>query len=818
MRMMRTVGCQTCSMIILVFLVLTVVALPRVSRAAAGDAENLAAKPEPPTVEQTVIERIESSPTPRGHMVTIVGSRPLHYKVFNLADPPRLLLTFASARLGPMVQPMLLEASDIVGIFPSQTENGEVKLEIGLKKNLTPDIVAEGHRIVITIAQSNPSASFLPEAQGVETSVMEMQTTVQIKGIGPGPKPKVYKLLNPPRIVMDLAGFKGPANSKTDHVTSPEVKSVTLAADREKTRLIVTLKSPDIRYELTSIQGLPALILSQPRINADPTPGQASQVEDVSFERDGNNALIHIATSLRKSGIQTSRVDADLKLLLPNMQLPQRLSRRMDVTQFASPVNAIDTYAKNNAVHLTVRLAHPAALHEVVETPREILIRVRPQKALETDKGNQKFEYTGKKISMDFKDINIHNALKLIADVSQLNIILADTVTGNLTMRLVEVPWDQALDLILAAKGLGKEVQGNVVRIAPLTEIQTAADAKRKTLASQQQLEPFVTELIPVSFANAADIVTLLKEGVNNEQQNTRLLSAGGSVSLDTRTSTLIIKDIPNNIANIRELIAKLDKPTAQVLIEARIVWINRSSGNSLGISWGAAFKPKANSTFGIADTADNASTVYQATSSSAVMAKSTMVNLGGTASAPGKIGFHMGTLSPLLDLDVELAALETSNKAKTISSPRILTMDNQQASITQGTKVPYQTQSSSGGTTTQFVDASLNLQVTPHVTPNGYISLKVTVTDNSVGSFAAGSTPPINTREVTTQALVMNSETIVLGGIFTKSDTVDNSSIPGFSKIPVLGDMLFKSNTETDGQSELLIFITPRVAQSGAS
>lgn len=811
MRMMRTVSYPTCSMIILVFLVLAIVSLPRIGKAEDNPVP-------PPTVEKTLIERIESSPTSNGQMFTVVGTHPLQYKVFNLADPPRLLMTIAHASLGPMVQPMLLETSDIVGLFPSQSDNGEVRLEVSLKKNITPDIAAEGNRIVITIPQSNQARPFLPEAQGVETSIMEMQTTVRIKGIGPGPKPKVYKLLNPPRIVMDLAGFKGPASSKTEQITSPEVKSVTLAANGEKSRLIVTLKNPDVRYELTTIQDLPALVLSQPRLNTDPIPGQSSQVEEVGFERDGDNALIRIATSLRKSGIQSSRVDADIKLLLPNMQLPQRLIRRMDVTQFASPVNAIDTFAKGNTVHLTVRLANPSAQHEIIETPREILVRVRPQRTLETDRGNQKFDYNGKKISMDFKDINIHNALKLIADVSGLNIILADTVTGNLTMRLVEVPWDQALDLILAAKGLGKEVQGNVVRIAPLTEIQTAADAKRKTLASQQQLEPFVTELIPVSFANAADIVTLLKEGVNNEQQNTRLLSAGGSVSLDARTSTLIIKDIPNNIAAIRELIAKLDKPTAQVLIEARIVWINRTSGNSLGISWGAAFKPKSNSTFGVADTADNASTVYQATSSSSVMAKSTMVNLGGSASAPGKIGFHMGTLSPLLDLDVELAALETSNKAKTISSPRILTMDNQQASITQGTKIPYQTQSSSGGTTTQFVDASLNLQVTPHVTPNGYISLKVTVTDNSVGSFAAGSTPPINTREVTTQALVMNSETIVLGGIFTKNDTLDTSSIPGFSKIPVIGDMLFKSNTETDGQSELLIFITPRVAQSGAS
>ncbi|MBF0421816.1 MAG: type IV pilus secretin PilQ [Magnetococcales bacterium] len=804
MNWMRTVRHLLCFILLWVVITSTTGALLAISHAADAVAVD--------SSEIGLIERVESSSTSNGTTFQIIGNRPLRYRIFNLTDPPRLLLLIAKAHLGPMVQPMLMDSTDVASMFPSPMENGEARLEINLKRNLSHDVVADGNRILLTVLSPTRVSAPQPEAQDLEIAVMDRNTIVQLKGVGSGPAPKVFKWLTPPRVVMDLDGFKGPSVNKTQTVSSPEVESATLVANADKARLIVTLKSPDIRYELVSRNGLPALTFSQPLLNLGQTSGQPPQVEDISFERDGENAVIRIVTSPRNSGLQSSRIDANLKLALPNIQLPQRLVRRMDVTQFASPVNAIDTTAKNNIVHMVVRLNHPAALHEIVETPKEILIRVRPHKTATSDGGNQKFDYTGKKISMDFKDINIHNALKLIADVSQLNIILADSVTGTLTMRLVDVPWDQALDLILAAKGLGKEVQGNVVRIAPLAEIQASAEAQRKALASQQQLEPFVTELIPVSFANAADIANLLKEGVNNDKQGTRILSAGGAISLDTRTSTLIIKDIASNIAAIRELIAKLDKPTAQVLIEARIVEVKRSIQDKLGINWGVTYKPFKSRDFIISDTAANAIAAPTATTPNIPQ----MVSLGLSSGSTGKVGLHLGTLSPLLDLDIELSSLELTGKAKTISSPRVLTMDNQQASITQGDQIPYSTESSSGGTTISFIEASLKLQVTPHVTPNGYIALKVSVSNNSIGS--SSSPPPINTKEVSTQALVRNDETIVLGGIFTKSQASDISAVPGLNKIPLIGELLFSNSSDLSTQNELLIFITPRVVQTGAS
>ncbi|MBF0134000.1 MAG: type IV pilus secretin PilQ [Magnetococcales bacterium] len=776
----------------------------------------------PPEIstDPAIVQRIESNPTQRGLEFAIVGDRPLHYKIFNLSDPPKLLLVIPHARLSPLVQPVLVETADVAGIFPSLDGHGAVHLEIALKKNLSHDIVADGNRLLITALSQTPvtNKNIQPQALGLDIAIENMQTRIQLQGNGPGPAPKIYALYNPPRIVMDLAGYQGPEVGRTEKINSAEVESAELVAGTDKTRLIVTMRSPAIRYEQVTKHNLPGLVFSQPDHVVHSSPIDQTRVETVNFERDGESAVVRVATSRRETGLVVNRTDADLRLTIANITLPRTLVRRMDVTQFASPIAAIDTYPKGHDAHMVIRLTSPSHLHEIVETPHEILVRVRPVPKVDVNAEN-KFDYTGKKISMDFKDINIHNALKLIAEVSQLNIILSDTVTGTLTMRLVEVPWDQALDLILSAKGLGKEVQGNVVRIAPMAELQTSAETKRKAMDSQQQLEPFVTELIPVSFANAEDIAALLQEGKSSDKdkRSTRILSEGGAISLDARTSTLIIKDVAANIASIRELIAKLDKPTSQVLIEARIVEISRSVNKDLGIVWGASYKPSAASSIGVSDSAANALEVYNASGAGATLttAQPAMVNLG-LPSATGRIGLHLGTLSPLLDLDIELSALEGVGKAKTISSPRVLTMDNQAASIRQGEKVPYNAESSSGGTTTEFVEAALTLSVTPHVTPNGFIALKVNVTNNSIGG--SGSPPPINSREVATQALVRNNETIVLGGIFTKSQNSRSDSVPGLSDLPIIGNILFKNNRDGMTQSELLIFITPRIIQADQS
>lgn len=487
--------------------------------------------------------------------------------------------------------------------------------------------------------------------------------------------------------------------------------------------------------------------------------------------------------------------------------------KRLDVRAFGAPVHTIDIDTEGQDARIVVTLNDAADQHEIMQQGETILLRVTPAE-IQAGTG-KKGVYSGEKISMDFKDIDIQNALRLLAELNGLNILTSDSVQGTLTMRLVDVPWDQALDMILEAKGLGKVLQGNVLRIAPLAEIQRMAEARLRAQESNQQLEPITTEMIPVSFASASDIRTLLMEG--DQEKGTRLLSQSGSVSIDQRTNTLIVKDMVSHQAQIRRMVAALDKPIPQVLIEARIVEVRRDSAFNLGINWGFNYKNSPSSSLGISSTADNAYQVQQhATTQDARRPRMSGENLPLNVNlmpqdVAGQLGIHLGSLSPLMDLDIELGALESDGKAKTISSPRVLTTDNQPASISQGSRQPYPTQAEGGGTTYDFIDAFLSLRVTPHVTANGFITLEVHATNNALGASLSTAPPPISTKEVQTQALVKNGQTIVLGGIFQNNHTDGQTGIPKLSNMPYLG-WLFKNKTMSDSQSELLIFITPHI------
>ena len=499
---------------------------------------------------------------------------------------------------------------------------------------------------------------------------------------------------------------------------------------------------------------------------------------------------------------------------------------------------------------MVVGLGSPTDRYEMIQQGKTVLLQIKPAEMAEN--GTEQPVYTGAKVSMDFKEINIHNALRMLAELNHLNLLISDSVKGTVTMRLVEVPWDQALDLILETKGLGKVLQGNVLRVAPLAELQRIADAKWQANESKQTLEPIVTEMMPISFAKASEVRDLLLD--NNPKgtgtgmgagagtgagtgtggppagpgsgtpgreavRNPRLLSASGSLSVDQRTNTLIVKDMAANLAKIRELVAKLDKPIPQVMIEARIVEIERDSSLGFGINWGFNYKGSANSPLAISNSASNAYLAQQntnllATPRSSMTGNGPNFNVGnqlpnGVAS---NLGIHLGSLSPLLDLDIELGALETSGKARTISSPRVLTANNKEASISQGVRQPYPTEALSGGITYQYIDAALSLKVTPHVTANGFITLDVNAKNNSIqGAISPGAPPALNTREVETQALVKDGQTIVLGGILQNNQSENQRGIPELKDIPGLG-WLFKNSSTINNQTELMVFITPRI------
>ncbi|MEW6675617.1 MAG: type IV pilus secretin PilQ [Nitrospirota bacterium] len=417
-------------------------------------------------------------------------------------------------------------------------------------------------------------------------------------------------------------------------------------------------------------------------------------------------------------------------------------------------------------------------------------------------------EYTGKKISLDFQDADIVPIFRLLADISGYNIVVSPEVKGRLTMKLINVPWDQALDIILKTFSLGKSVEGNIIRIAPTTVFAKESEDKAKAKEAEIKAEPIETRVFPVSYADVDKIETTLK--------NSKALSSRGSISTDKRTSSIIVKDVASSMPEIESLIKTLDTPTPQVMIEARIVEAETTSIKDLGIQWGFLWSPPdSRLTVGGIKTAEQTPG-----GTKALLGRGTfrdyplIVNFPSAAdtSGGGAIGLGYLNASQTFVLDLQLSALESARKGKIISSPKIMTIDNEKATIKQGKKIPVQTVSAEG-TQTQFIDMSLELTVTPHMTPDGSISMKIDSKKNEALTETVGGIPVMGTSEATTQVIIKDGETIVIGGIFKTTESESESGVPGLSKIPILG-WLFKKERTDITQSELLIFITPRIVE----
>ncbi|MBF0379673.1 MAG: type IV pilus secretin PilQ [Magnetococcales bacterium] len=759
------------------------------------------------------IARMVHARTQKGDKISLASNKPLTYQVFRLNNPNRVVLIFPKTTLGPTIQPTVIRESKLTGLFPSEEKSGGSRIEVTLKKPLEYEVIERDDGLDITFLSEN---KLLLNAKAVvdNLAVNHLQNSTELRLLGSGKVdtvPKVYRLNNPPRLVIDMVGVDGPPHGRRFVVNSPYVLNALLMGGPQKTRLVVELVDAIVGYKVENEAGMPVIHLGQQLGggNYSEKEKQAIQngVHNIQFTRDGQGALVRVLLNNRGGQLRTRREGDKLFLSLANTPVAKQLLRRMDVRSYGGPVLYIDTESREESTFVVVTMNKAASRHEVLEKGGEILVRIHPA-PVDNDENDSPF--TGSKISLDFKDIDVQNALRIIAEVSDLNIILSDTVSGTITMRLVDVPWDHALELILEAKGLGRVKQGNVLRVAPLAEIKSTTQARLQAKQSVQQLEPFVTEMIPVSFATGEEIKTLLMEG--DQKRGTRLVSSAGTVSIDKRTNTLIIKDTAENIPKIRAMVKKLDKPIAQVLIEARIVEVDRNSKDEFGINWGFATKSTEGG-FGVSDNAANAYEAHMATAGTSnprarlTTATPSNINLM-PASSNARIGAHVGGISPLVDLDIEIAALEEDNKAKTISSPRVLTTNNKIASISQGIKVPY-TIVEDGVKTTTFVEAKLSLEVTPHVTPDSYITMQINATNDSIASL--GPPPSVNTKTINTQALVYDGETIVLGGIFQNNQVRNKASVPGLSNIPFLGWM-FENYTDADTQSELLIFITPHI------
>jgi type IV pilus assembly protein PilQ len=661
------------------------------------------------------------------------------------------------------------------------------------------------------------------------------------------PTPLTFTVDNPARIALDLPDTSVAMASRRVDVKTGVVDTVNVAEAGGRTRVVLNVDNLvpyDTRVSgntiVISVGGgagraassgaavsTAAAVASQTPRSAAPVSGSRS-VSNVDFRRgaDGSGRIVVELTD--------SKVPADLKqeggrivVNFTKTSVAENLLQRLDVTDFATPVNSVDVLRVGDGTRLVIAASGDYE-QLAYQSDNIYTIEIKPVVKLPPELQDQK-EYTGERLTLNFQDIETRAVLQLLADTSGQNMVISDTVGGNVTLRLQNVPWDQALDIVMRTKGLDMRRDGNVMFVAPAAEI--AAREKELLTARQQvqQLSPLRTEYLQINYAKASDLAALIKSG-----QNSSLLSDRGSVAIDERTNTLLLQDTSERLADIRRLVSTLDIPVRQVLIEARIVIVNDDYSRELGVRFGttAAFQHGGADGSGIVGagnfvTAENERSVSDlpeplSTGKRGFLlpdpADRYLVNLP-VANPAGRIALTLLDSDYIVDL--ELSAAQAEGRGEIISSPRLITANQREATIEQGVEIPYQESSSSGATTTQFKKAVLSLKVTPQITPDNRVILDLTIAKDSVGevvpSATGGFVPSIDTREIITQVLVNDGQTVVLGGILETERRDAEQKVPWLGDVPVLG-RLFKTTTKDDNKDELLIFVTPRILREGAN
>jgi len=646
--------------------------------------------------------------------------------------------------------------------------------------------------------------------------------------------PASFTVANPARIAFDFPNTANNLGRTSQDISERDLRSMNLVQVGDRTRMVLNLRNM-VQYD-AKVDGRTLMIALTPAA-ATPVAGTARfaegradvshSVRDITFRRGrlGEGRIIVDLADVT-TGIDIRQQGQTLVVELLKTKLPDALRKRFDVVDFATPVQTLSAFPQGDNVRIVIE---PKGLweHNAYQTDNQFVVEVKPvqvdpNKLVQGSRGG----YSGEKLSLNFQNVEVRSVLNVIADFTDLNIITSDTVGGNLTLRLKDVPWDQALDLILQTRGLDMRKNGNVVWIAPRDELATK---EKLNLESQQQigeLEPVRTESFQLNYAKAVDVATLL----GNDKQ--RILSKRGSALTDVRTNTLFVQDVPSRLDDVRKLIAKIDVPVRQVLIEARIVEATDSFSKNLGARLGYSqvggrrvlgdnglysnVGAGLNATGQLTRSPDGATQLIAGTAN--IIPEAQNVNLPAT----GVGGFNPGLFSMILFnrdfsrfLTLELSALESDGKGKIISSPRVLTADNVEATIEQGTEIPFQQATSSGATSVSFRKAVLALKVKPQITPDGNIVMELDVNKDSIGQILA-SGASIDTKHVKTNVLVENGGTVVIGGIYTQDTANTVTKVPLFGDLPVVGN-LFRNTARRDNKTELLIFITPRLVQDRA-
>jgi type IV pilus assembly protein PilQ len=725
--------------------------------------------------------------------IRIEGSEPiLQYTSFQLTDPLRLVVDITDADLGQFRDKIAVNEGPVIDITPSQVDN-IARLEIALSQPADTKVYQNAGKLIVELGKAGEAAKASPEAAETaatpesaptateeqpapaapeETAAPTAKVVSAVKATGSKNgakvvikadgtmKPNTF-MIEGKRLVIDIPGVKSRVRPRNIPVRKGGLDMVRIGQHPDKVRVVLDLKKP-MEYTVTP---------------------------------EGNTLVValNIAPAATKEQKPQERAAPQPEAAAP--------AAEKEAPTEAAPAAAPQPQEEAAAAPAPAATEKAVSLPEAVEKPGETSMLV----------GTRKF--TGRRISLDLQDADLVNVLRLFGELANLNMILSPDVRGKVTVRLVNIPWDQAMEIILKMNGLGYAIEDNIIRIASQAALAKEADEELRTKEAKKKAEDLVTRLIPINYSTAGAISATIKKS----------LSARGDVVVDDRTNTLIVKDIQRNLDEVVELVKRLDKPTAQIMIEARIVEASLNFSRSLGVQWGGQFT---------ADASHNNATGWQFPNTVGVTGGPSMgatpsgngnffVNMpapAGAGTGGGALGMTFGSLNKALSLDLVLSALESTGEGKIISAPRVSALDNKEAKIEQGISIPFATSQAGGATNIQFIDAKLSLVVTPHATPDNKIFMKIQATKNAPDTSLLGANgqPSIRKNEATTEILLTDGETAVIGGILVLDRGTSDVKVPFLADIPLIG-WLFKSHSVTESKQELLIFITPRVVKQEA-
>ncbi|MEG0604434.1 MAG: type IV pilus secretin PilQ family protein [Acinetobacter sp.] len=671
----------------------------------------------------------------------------------------------------------------------------------------------------------------------VPMSLADQGTEIRVMFNGLPPQPQAYQLEQPSRLILDFDKTQQGLKQTSIPVSTNEASSIDIAADDQRSRLVVNLK--EAGAFTTRVEGNTFVLkinAAQP-VNNSKNAAVARQpqqgVSNIGFQRGAQGEGLVVVDLLgSNTPIDVQQQGSKVVIRTMGNKIPTHLARRLNTNDFATPVASVDAYNdKGNGV-ITIQ---SAGSYEYMAYQAENKLTISLKRPDDKSPAKAKSQvYTGNKISLDFQDIEVRRVLQLLADFTSINMVAADTVQGNITLRLKDVPWDQALDIVLKTKNLDKRRNGNVIWIAPVSELIKSEEEEAKAIAQSIKLAPIQTEYIKLSYAKAADVLKLIEEsrdgkGAMSSRTSSSdslalesLLSSRGSAVADTRTNTLIVNDTALNIDKVRKLIDLLDVSVKQVMIEARIVSASTDFTKEMGVKWGILSQGVTNNNdllVGGSDTtlwnlrkptkdSDTGGWKYEIE-----RPDNLNVDLGAVTPGASRIAFGLISLSDFM-LDLELSAVQADGYGEVISTPKVMTADKQAAKIESGTQIPYSSSTGSGANAvpkTEFINATLSLDVTPSITPEGKVMMKLNITKDSPSTPTPTGQLTINKNSIDTNVLVDNGETVVLGGIFEQENLTNQTKVPFLGDLPYIGQ-LFRRDLKTDKKRELLIFVTPRI------